>query len=64
MTWNVLYKLWMNEELKFEGELWQELNRIVVILDELEKREGQDDEYTILKEEAEYLKAVLLNKYS
>ena len=64
MTWNVLYKLWMNEELKFEGELWQELNRIVVILDELEKREGQDDEYTILKEEAEYLKDTLIQKYS
>tara|TARA_B100000963_G_scaffold341796_1_gene341907 strand:- start:373 stop:570 length:198 start_codon:yes stop_codon:yes gene_type:complete len=65
MTWNDFYTLWMNEELEFEGALWQDINPIIVLLGDLEEREGQDDEYTIqLKEEVETLKEALLQKYN
>ena len=65
MTWNKLYTLWMNEELEFEGQLWQDINPIIVLLGDLEEREGQDDEYTIqLREEVETLKEALLQKYN
>jgi hypothetical protein len=62
-TWEDFYTIWMNEELEFEGELWQQINPIIVLLGDLEERE-EDDEYTIqLREEVETLKVALLQKY-
>ena len=65
-TWENFYALWINEELEFEGALWQDINPIVVIIDELEERKGyEDSEYSIeLKEKLEAMKKEFLEKWN
>lgn len=64
-TWDDYLNIWMNEDLQYEGALWQDLNPIIVLIDELEERKDKEDEYTIqLREEVETLKEALLQKYN
>lgn len=64
-TWKDFYTIWMNEELEFEGALWQDINPIIVLLSDLEEIEGKEDEYTIqLREELEERKKALLEKWN
>ena len=65
-TWEDFYTMWMNEELEFEGSLWQDINPIIVLLSDLAKRKGKEDsEYSIrLKEEVEAMKKELLEKWN
>jgi hypothetical protein len=65
-TWEDFYAIWWNEELEFEGPLWQDLNPIVVIIDKLEERKGyEDSEYSIeLKEQLEAMKKEFLEKWN
>ena len=65
-TWEDYYTMWMNEELEFEGALWQDINPIIVLLGDLAKRKGKEDsEYSIqLKEEVEAMKKELLEKWN
>lgn len=57
---------YMNEELEFEGELWQEINPIIVKIQLLESRVGKEDsDYSIqLRKEVETMKEELLQKYN
>ncbi len=63
-TWNDYLDIWMNEDLEFEGELWQDINSIIVLIDELEERKDKEDDYSIrLQEKVEAMKKELLQKH-
>lgn len=65
-TWDDYLSMWKNEELEFEGDLWQDINPIIVKVQELDSRVGKEDtEYSIeLRKEVETMKEELLQKYN
>jgi len=65
-TWNDYLSIWNNEELEFEGSLWQDINPIIVKVQELDSRVGKEDsDYSIqLQKEVETMKEELLQKYN